>query len=64
MQPREGERQRMGFNYNLEFRPDENTEIYFFGLYNEFNDEYRQQEFITDREDGFERIILLASQSN
>ena len=32
--PREGERTRMGFNYNLEFRPDDTTEMYFFGLYN------------------------------
>ncbi|RKX32407.1 MAG: hypothetical protein DRP71_12075 [Verrucomicrobia bacterium] len=44
--PKEGERERLGFNYNLEFRPDEVTEIYFFGFYNQFNDAYRQQEFL------------------
>ncbi|MBT5813542.1 MAG: TonB-dependent receptor plug domain-containing protein, partial [Opitutales bacterium] len=46
IQPAEGERTRMGVNYNIEFRPDDDTEMYIRGIYNKFEEEERQQEFI------------------
>ena len=46
IQPAEGERTRMGLNYNIEFRPDDDTEVYIRGIYNKFEEEERQQEFI------------------
>jgi TonB-dependent receptor len=52
IQPAEGERTRMGVNYNIEFRPDDDTEMYIRGIYNKFEEEERQQEFIiAGRED-------------
>lgn len=64
IQPREGERERLGFNFNLQFRPDETLELYFFGLYNQFNDEYRQQEFIIGERGGQEVISPTLVQYN
>ncbi|MEZ5275129.1 MAG: TonB-dependent receptor [Opitutaceae bacterium] len=48
LQPRSGTRTRYGINYNFEFRPDDMTQVYLRGIYNQFNDEYRQQEFIME----------------
>ena len=48
LQPAEGERTRMGFNYNIEFLPDSDSEFYIRGIFNQFDESERQQEMIMD----------------
>ncbi|MCZ6671933.1 MAG: TonB-dependent receptor [Verrucomicrobia bacterium] len=42
--PAEGDRERRGLNYNIEFHPDDDTEFYIRGIYNTFTQDERQQE--------------------
>ncbi|HEX9660607.1 MAG TPA: carboxypeptidase-like regulatory domain-containing protein, partial [Rhodothermales bacterium] len=44
--PEDGERERLGLNMNLEFRPDDNAEFYVRAIYNEFNEERAEDEII------------------
>ncbi len=48
LQPAEGERERLGFNYNIEFLPDPDSEFYIRGIFNQFDERERQQEMIMD----------------
>ena len=48
LQPAEGERTRMGFNYNIEFLPDPDSEFFIRGIFNQFDESERQQEMIMD----------------
>ena len=48
LQPAEGERERTGINYNIEFHPDADSEFYIRGIFNQFDESERQQEYIMD----------------
>ena len=48
LQPATGEKERLGFNGNFEFRPDVDTEWYVRLMYNKFNQDQREQEFIME----------------
>lgn len=56
MHPLHGERDRLGLNLNLEFRPDDDTEVYLRAIYNTFDEERTYQQLImeTRRDPVFE----------
>ncbi|MEZ5275098.1 MAG: TonB-dependent receptor [Opitutaceae bacterium] len=44
--PEEGERTRVGLNTRIEFRPDENTEFYLNGIWNQFSEKVDKLEVV------------------
>ncbi len=48
LQPAFGEKTRQGLDFNIELRPSDGVEWYLRGLYNKFDQEQREQEFILE----------------
>src|SRR5690606_13489771 len=46
--PREGERERLGLNLNLEFRPRDDFQLYVRTIFNEFSESMKRQEYIIE----------------
>ena len=64
LQPAEGERVRTGLNYNIEFKPDQDSEFFVRGIYNDFNQEEQQQEYIMDTRRDPEFLTSTAADFN
>lgn len=56
LQPAVGEKKRQGIDFNIELRPDDASEWYVRGIFNKFNQEQREQEYIIQREAGTELV--------
>lgn len=52
LHPYSGEKTRKGMNLNLEFRPDADTQWYVRAMYNKFDNDQREQEFIMEMRDN------------
>lgn len=50
LQPTTGEKIRKGLDFNIELRPGNGFEWYVRGIYNEFSQEQREEEYIMERE--------------
>lgn len=64
LQPANGDRQRRGLNYNIEFRPNGDTEFYIRGIFNKFSQDERQQEMIMDTRRDPEFLTATAADFN
>ena len=64
LQPAEGSRERLGFNYNIEFHPDTESEFFIRGIFNQFDEAERQQEMIMDTRRDPEFLTSTAADFN